>query len=204
MSYVVIAAQGTATVTLTAGQKIAVQAQGEATVYQLVGYPNEPEQQKFLATVVDTTYTSAAFASGGTVVINAGAFPVAYVVGTDPVVGMGGDWQNQGAPGVLDATGALTAAMMLAGIVTSSTAAAVTATPPTAAVLFAATTFSVGKSFDFSVINTGGANAFTISVGGGVTGCTLVGSMAVAASNSGQFRVRKTAVDAYTVYRIAS
>jgi hypothetical protein len=80
----------------------------------------------------------------------------------------------------------------------------VTATPPTGTVLDAATTLAVNESFDFSVINTGASNAFTISVGGGVAGCTLVGNMVVALSSSGRFRVRKTAAATYTIYRIGS
>lgn len=204
MSYTTIAAQGSATITLTAGQKIAVKTAGEAQVFQLVGFPNYPEQLDLLATVSGGSYTSAALANGGTIVVNAGAFPVFYDLGTDPVVGDGGDWQVQGAPGVLDATGNLTAAMVLGGIVTSVTTAAVVATPPTGTVLDAATQLAVNDSFDFSVINTGASNTFTISVGGGVAGCTLVGNMVVATTSSGQFRVRKTAAATYTIYRIAS
>jgi len=203
MSYQTIAAQGTAVVTLTAGQKIVVQTQGDAEILQQVGYPNYPSQLDLLNALSNGTYTSSAFANGGTVEIRAGAFPVFYDVGTDPVVGNNGNWQPQGAPVALDATGNLTAAAMLGGLVTSTTAAAVTATPPTGAVLDAASTLAVNESFDFSVVNTGASNAFTISVGGGVAGCTLVGNMVVALSSSGRFRARKTAASTYTIYRIA-
>lgn len=204
MSYLTIAAQGSATITLTAGQKIAIRTQGEAQVFQQVGFPNYPDQLDLLATVTSGNYTSSAFANGATVVVNAGAFPVLYDVGTDATVGEGGDWQVQGAPNALDATGNLTAAMMLGGLVTSVTTAAVVATPPTGTVLDAATQLAVNDSFNFSVINTGASNTFTISVGGGVAGCTLVGNMVVGTTSSGQFRVRKTAAATYTIYRIAS
>lgn len=202
MSYSTIAPQGTAVLVLTAGQKIALQTQGEAQVLQEVGFPNYPTQLDLIQTVVNTTYTSSAFASGATLTINAGAAPVYYDIGTDPVVGTDGNWQRQPDPTALNATGNLTVAMIMSGIVTSTTAAAVTATPPTGTLLDGATQFAIGDSFDFSVINTGGANAFTISVGGGVAGITLLGNMAVAASSSGRFRARKTAAATYTIYRL--
>lgn len=108
---------------------------------------------------------------------------------------------SQGTPGTLNATGTLTAALMLAGIVTSTTGAAVTATLDTAANLDTAVGASapVNYSFDFSVINTGGTNAFTVAT---ATGWTLVGNMAVALSSSGRFRARKTGAGAWTLYRM--
>ena len=203
MSFETIAAQGTATVTLTANQKIAVKTAGEALVYQVVGFPNYPSQNDLIQTVTDTIYTSSAFTDGATIIIEAGAYPVLYAVGTNPVVGDDGDWQHQATPNALNSTGTLTAAMMLGGIVTSSTGAAVTATPDTGAIIDAASSLAVDDSFDFYVINTGGANTFTVSVGGGVAGITIVGSGAVAHSTSGHFRVRKTAADTFTIYRMS-
>lgn len=204
MAYTTVQPQGNATVTLTANQRIVVQTQGTATVSQVVGFPNYPTTNSLLQTVVNTTYTSSAFANGATIYIEAGDFPVFFETGTSPHVSNDGDWNLQNDPIALDATGNLTAAMILGGIVTSTTAAAVTATPPTGTVLDAGTNLAINDSVDFSVINTGGANSFTISVGGGVAGCTLVGNMVVAASNSGFFRARKTAAATYTIYRIAS
>jgi len=56
-------------------------------------------------------------------------------------------------------------------------------------------------SFDFSVINTGtSAGAVTITTN---TNLTLVGSMSVPITTSGLFRVRKTATNTYTIYRIS-
>jgi len=43
MSYNVIFTQGTATVTVPAGEKIAVQAYSPALVFQEVGFPNFPD-----------------------------------------------------------------------------------------------------------------------------------------------------------------
>jgi hypothetical protein len=199
MSYNVIFAQGTATVTVPAGEKIAVQAYSPASVFQEVGYPNFPESQDLLTVVENTTYVSAAFTNATSVTIQAGASGATYAVGTDPVVSDDGKFQLQGTPGVLNATGALTAAMILSGIVTSTTAAAVAGTLPTGAVLDAASEFAIGDSFDWSVIATG-ANAFTVTAA--ATGHTVVGTAAVATVTSGAWRTRKTAAETFVSYRI--
>ena len=199
MSYNVIFAQGTATVTVPAGEKIAVQAYSPASVFQEVGYPNFPESQDLLTVVENTTYVSAAFTNATSVTIQAGASGATYAVGTDPVVSDDGKFQIQGTPGVLNATGALTAAMILSGIVTSTTAAAVAGTLPTGAVLDAASEFAIGDSFDWSVIATG-ANAFTVTAA--ATGHTIVGTAAVATVTSGAWRTRKTAAETFVSYRI--
>ena len=199
MSYNVIFAQGTATVTVPANEKIAVQAYSPASVFQEVGYPNFPESQDLLTTVENTTYVSGAFTNATSVTIQAGASGATYAVGTDPVVSDDGKFQLQGTPGVLNATGALTAAMILSGIVTSTTAAAVAGTLPTGAVLDAASEFAIGDSFDWSVIATG-ANAFTVTAA--ATGHTIVGTAAVATVTSGAWRTRKTAAETFVSYRI--
>ena len=199
MSYNVVFAQGTVTVTVPAGEKIAVQAYSPASVFQEVGYPNFPESQDLLQVVDNTTYVSGAFTNATNVTIQAGASGATYAVGTDPVVSDDGKFQLQGTPGVLNATGALTAAMILSGIVTSTTAAAVAGTLPTGAVLDAASEFAIGDSFDWSVIATG-ANAFTVTAA--ATGHTIVGTAAVATVTSGAWRTRKTAAETFVSYRI--
>jgi hypothetical protein len=199
MSYNRIFTQGTAVVTVPAGEKIAVQAYSPASVFQEVGYPNFPESQDLLTVVENTTYVSAAFTNATNVTIQAGASGATYAVGTDPVVSDDGKFQLQGTPGVLNATGALTAAMILSGIVTSTTAAAVAGTLPTGAVLDAASEFAIGDSFDWSVIATG-ANAFTVTAA--ATGHTIVGTAAVATATSGAWRTRKTAAETFVSYRI--
>ena len=199
MSYNVVFAQGTVTVTVPAGEKIAVQAYSPASVFQEVGYPNFPESQDLLTVVENTTYVSGAFTNATSVTIQAGASGATYAVGTDPVISDTGKFQLQGTPGVLNATGALTAAMILSGIVTSTTAAAVAGTLPTGAVLDAASEFEIGDSFDWSVIATG-ANAFTVTAA--ATGHTVVGTGAVATVTSGAWRTRKTADETFVSYRI--
>jgi hypothetical protein len=198
MSYNVVFAQGTATVTVPAGEKIAVQAYSSASVFQEVGYPNFPESQDLLTVVDNTTYVSAAFTNATSVTIQAGASGATYAVGTNPVISDTGKFQLQGTPGVLNADGALTAAMMLAGIVTSTTAAATAATLPTGTVLDAASEFAIGDSFDWSVINTG-PRTFPVTAD---TDHTIVGVAAVATVTSVMWRTRKTAANVFVSYRI--
>lgn len=198
MSYNIIFTQGTETVTVPAGEKIAVQAYSPASVFQEVGFPNFPDSQDLLSTVSNTTFVSSAFTNATSVTIQAGASGALYAVGTEPTISSSGKYQTQGTPGVLNATGSLTAAMMLSGIVTSTTAAAVAGTVPTGTVLDAASEFAVDDSFDWSVINTG-PNTFTVTAS---TDHTLVGFTAVATVTSAVWRTRKTAANTFVSYRI--
>ena len=110
----------------------------------------------------------------------------------------------QAAPGALNTTGTLTAALLKSGILLSSTPAGVTGTFDTGANIDAAFTgkqaLSVNDAFDLHVINTGVANTFTVATASGVT---AVGSLVVNASTSGKFRIRKTSAGNFVVYRIA-
>lgn len=203
MSFNIVAEQGTAVVTLTAGQKIAVQTMGEAQVYQQVGYPNYPTTNNLLTTLVNGTFTSSAFANGGVVTINAGAFPVAYEVGTDPVISDNGNWQPQGAPANVTDGGsmAMTAANCLAGIVTATPTQARNVQLPTAAAVIAATQIGVGESFDWSLI-TLAAFALTITVN---TDHTIVGAAATGATSgsAARFRTRRDSATTLITYRIS-
>jgi len=60
MSYNVVFAQGTVTVAVPAGEKIAVQAYSPASVFQEVGFPQFPEANDLLTVVNNTTYVSSA------------------------------------------------------------------------------------------------------------------------------------------------
>lgn len=200
MAQNVVYSQGKATITIPAGEKIAIATEGTATLYQLVGYPNHPSTRSLVTTLSNGVYTSSAYASGATLELNAGAAQVFYEVGTAPAVESTLASQYQGDPTALNATGTLTIAAILSGIVTSTTAAAVTATLDTGAIVDAGSEFAIGDSFDWHVINTGGANAFTVTAA--ASGHTVVGAGAVAASSSGSFRTRKTAADTFVTYRI--
>jgi hypothetical protein len=93
----------------------------------------------------------------------------------------------------------LTIAELLTGIV-QLTGGSATLTLPTETAIESGlpATFPTNMSFDVSFINTGSGN-LTI----GANGSTTVGLMTVSTSNAGIFRFRKTALNTYTVYRIA-
>ena len=202
MSYQVIFAQGTATVTVPAGEKIAVQAYSPASVFQEVGYPNFPESQDLLQVVENTTYVSAAFTNATSVTIQAGASGAYYSVGVAPDINNNGNWQPQGAPANIADGGSMvaTAANVLTGIITATPTASRDIQLPTGANLDLATEWAIGDSFDFSVI-TLAAFALTLTVN---TNVTIVGAAATAATSgaSARFRCRKTAADTFVVYRI--
>jgi len=202
MSYQVIFAQGTATVAVPAGEKIAVQAFSPAQVFQEVGFPNFPEANDLLTTVDNTTYVSGAFTNATNVIIQAGASGAYYSVGVAPDISNNGNWQPQGAPANIADGGSMaaTAANVLTGIITATPTSARDIQLPTGANLDLATEWAIGDSFDFSVI-TLAAFALTLTVN---TNVTIVGSAATAATSgaSARFRCRKTAADTFVVYRI--
>lgn len=187
-------------ISLAAAKSIAVYTKGKAQVYSSVGYPNLPTTLSLVGEVENEQTVFGPYASGASIVIDAGPDEVFYSVGTGPV-NLEYISAHQGTPGVLDATGALTAAMILAGIVTSTTAAAVAGTLPTGAVLDATLSMEVGEYFDFSVITTGAA-AFTVTAA--ASGHTVVGNMVVAAGKAGKFRTRKTAADTFVTYSLSN
>lgn len=185
------------TFTVAASDKIATYSQSAYSITKEVGYPNVPTTTAsvFSGTGANTT---AAFSAATEVTIAAGEAGLWYETGTGPVVIERGNYQA--APGTLNATGTLTAALILGGIVTSTTAAAVTATLDTGAVMDGAIDLDVNDAFTWSAINTGGSNAFTVTAS---SGHTIVGAGAVAASSSGRFLTRKTAADTYVTYRLS-
>lgn len=187
-------------IVIPAAGSIAVQTGDKAQVFQLVGFPNEPSVESLLGTVLNGETVFGPFASGATIIIIASAAQVAYAVGVSPRVMVQAQSQTQGAPGVLNATGPLTAAMIAAGIVTSTAGAAVAATLDTGTVMDAALDMQIGDSFDWAVILTG-ANAFTVTAS---AGHTVVGNVVVPASKSGMFRTRKTAAATFITYGLAA
>jgi hypothetical protein len=145
MSSQIVPPFGSATIAVAASALVATFSEGgdQYEVNQVVGYPNQPTQLSNLFRGSGANATSA-FSAAGTVVVNAGAYPVLVNIGVAGTVFERSNYQ--GTPGVLNATGALTAAMMLAGIVTSTTAAAVAATVPTGTVLDAAATLAISPT----------------------------------------------------------
>lgn len=194
---------GSVEIDVAATDIVAVFSKSPVKIYQLnAGLPNMPPTKVLFDDVpADADYQSAAFAAAATLLIEAGPSEAYVAIGTAAVPIERRGLRGQGAPGVLNATGTLTAAMIASGIVTSTTAAAVTATLDTGAVMDAALQMEIGESFDWSVINTGAANAFTVTAA--ATGHTVVGAgVAVAASTSALFRTRKTAANTFITYCI--
>ncbi|MCK5600584.1 hypothetical protein KAR91_01875 [Candidatus Pacearchaeota archaeon] len=194
----VIHVTGTETITIAATESIAIYTKGVASVYQEVGYSDIPDKRTFLAEVSNTETVFGPYASGATIVVNAGASEVLYATGVAPRVLELLASQNQAVPVAVDATGAVSAAAMIGGIVTSA-AATVAGTIPTGTVMDAASEFAIGDSFDWSVIKVG-ANAFTVTA---ATGHTIVGVAVVATATSALFRTKKTAVNTFVTYRLA-
>lgn len=193
---------GAVTVTVPANARIAAYSDGSYRLTQVVGYPNFPSTVEVFASVRAGALTTAVFTDETEITIASNSvFPVYYEVGTDAVVQALRGQVVQVAPTALDATGALTSAMILNGIVTSTTALAVVATLPTGAVLDAASTFNVNDAFDFSVINTGG-DIFTVTAA--ASGHTVVGNMDVAGGATGLFRTRKTAANTFVTYSLSN
>jgi len=185
------------TFTVAASDKIASYSLSKYSIVKTIGYPNLPSTEAVVFANSGANTTSA-FSSATSVTIAAGDSEVQYETGTGPVIYDRANYQTT--PGTLNATGTLTAALILGGIVTSSTAAAVTATLDTGAVMDAVIDMDVDDCFVWSAINTGGANAFTVTAA--ASGHTIVGAGAVAASTSGRFLTRKTAADTYVTYRL--
>ena len=198
----IIYANGSAEVVVGAAGYLAVSTAQDAKVYQknlTSNSPNFPTGAALIGTVIAGQTVYGPYASGGTFIIESGAGVTFWAKGLSPNCRDYLQTKQQIAPGVLNTTGTLTAAMIQAGIVTSTTAAAVTATLDTGTIMDAAADMAINDSFDWAAIATG-ANAFTVTA---AAGHTLVGSGVVATVTSGHFRTRKTAVNTFITYRLA-
>lgn len=201
MSSSIVYAQGNKAVAITALEKIAVYSKAPCQVFRRVGFPQFPTQDSLLGTVSDGQTVFGTYTGGATIVIAPGASDAYYEVGVAPqVMEVSSRWAFNGAPNALNATGALTAAMILGGIVTSTTGSAVTATVPVGTVMDAAADFAIGDKVQWSVINTGASNDFTVTTD---TDHTLIGVMAVQELTSALFETRKTAAATYVTYRLS-
>ncbi|WP_144378524.1 hypothetical protein [Mesorhizobium amorphae] len=121
------------------------------------------------------------------------------------VWGAGGAFTAQGAPVAKTTSSTLTAANLLAGMITVAQGAGANSNQalPTGTAMQSALPagFGVGSAFDFSIVNTGGASeTATLTVG---TNFTIVGGAVVQPGASATFRVRKTADNTFVAYRIA-
>lgn len=200
MSSTIVFPQGSKQVAVGAAESIAVYSKSPCQVWRVVGYPQFPNQRSLLGTVNNGETVFGPYTAGATIVVEPGAAQALYEVGVAPrVIEVTSNWAANGAPNALNATGALTSAMMLGGIITSTTAAAVTATIPAGTVLDAAADFDIGDEIIWSVINTGAANDFTLDP---AAQHTVIGVVAVQELTQATFRTRKTASGTFVTYRL--
>lgn len=184
-----------ARITVPASSALATFSNALYTIQHLQTYNNVPT-----STLLDFSGSgnnlTAVYTVATVVTVNAGPQAVLYNVGPTPAVIENVTFRPT--PGTLNATGTLTAALILGKIVTSTSAAAVAATLDTGANIDAAQTHVVGDSIPWNVINTG-PNAFTLSAS---AGHTIVGNAVVATGTSGEFLTVKTAAATYVTYRM--
>lgn len=200
----IVYAQGDATVTVGAGESIAVASVAEAQVFELVGFPNYPVQQDLLGLPSNNEIVVyGPFTTGATIQIEAGATAVLYNVGTAPSIPELIGVRSGVSANALNTTAAATSAAMIAGItdglITTTTAAAVTLQLPTGAAMDAAMELAVGDSFTWTVVNTGPDTATVTNAG---SGHNINGVAAVATTTSGTFLTVKTATNTFASYRM--
>ncbi len=196
----IVYSQGRVKVTIPANESIAIYTKDQANVLRELGYPNHPNTLSLLGVVANGQTVFGPYTTGATIIIEAGAAQVLYEVGVAPVVQGIYASQYQADPVALNATGTITAASILGGILTSTTAAAVAGTLPTGAVMDLAAEWAIGDSVDWSIINTGG-NTFTLTAA--ASGHTIVGTATVVTVVSALWRTRKTAADTFITYRLS-
>jgi len=118
--------------------------------------------------------------------------------------------RSQGAPTAKTVSATLTAAELLAGIITVAQGAGAPSAQqvPTGTAIQAGlpADFAVGDSFDVSVINLGGASevaSITVNTDVTIVGNAALPVPATGVQSSGMFRFRKTADHVFVAYRIA-
>ena len=200
----IVFSQGDATITVPAGESIAVASYAEAQAFEIVGFPNFPEQSDLLGVFENNDITVfGPFAAGATIQIQAGATEVLYNVGTAPSIPELIGVRSGLSANALNTTAAATSAAMIAGItdglITTTTAAAVTLQLPTGAAMDLAMELAVGDSFTWTVVNTGPDTATVTNAG---SGHNINGVAAVATTTSGTFLTVKTAADTFASYRM--
>ena len=202
---------GTNDIELAVGESIVIQANlTSAKVYLLNTAVSFPPEFILEDDIENETITLGPYAVVRTVRIEetGGVGQLVYDAGVSPVIPPIG---YQGDPTAATVSATLTAAEILAGIITVNQGAsgASAQTLPLATALDAALPDSnAGYAFDFAVTNisTDAAEDCTMTTN---TGWTLVGAMVVASNaaatdkSAGLFRARKTAAGAWSLYRLS-
>ena len=110
---------------------------------------------------------------------------------------------TQPTPTALTASATLTTAQIQTQIIQVTSATGVTLTMPTGTVIDGAIVpvIPLNSAIDFWIINTGSVlGAVTVAV---ATGVTNIGGLSVAISTSAYFRLVRTAINTYILYRLA-
>ncbi len=148
-------------------------------------------------------------ANGGAIILTGGAKQGSGIDGT--IIERGVRLVSQGAATAKTVSATLTAAEVLAGIITvnqGSAGASALQLPLASALDTAIPTAANGDAFDFSVINISTVAAEDASLTTN-TGWTLVGNMDVASNaaatdkSAGRFRAAKTGTATWTLYRLS-
>lgn len=190
----IIMSMSSASVAVPANQSIAVFTQATAQVYQVVN-----SVPTLLGTVTTQQQTFGPFASGATISITSGALPVAYGVGTNPVIQELIANRIQRAPIAINTASAIPADALARGMISSNSLLGISCTLPTGAALDLISDFRMDDAFDWCVMVIG-LFGFTVAAS---TGHTIVGNATIASGTSGNFRTRKTGAATYVTYRIS-
>ena len=201
----IVAPFGSVDVVVPASGIVSAFSQGSFQILQSVVNANVPAPFTVLVNVAagaSAPYSSSAFSAGATVRIEAvGGKEVSYDVGLAPAPKLGRSATIQGmVVSAVNVSATLTVPQIAGGIVTSTTAAAVAMTLPTGAVMDTSGSWAIGEACRWSIINTGAANAVTLTAA--ASGHTIVGAAGVALSSSGEFVTLKTAAATYVTHRV--
>jgi hypothetical protein len=196
---------GSVDVVVPASGIVTAFSQGSFQILQSVVNANVPAPFTVLTNVAagaSAPFTSSAFSAGATVRIEAvGGRSVSYDVGLAPAAKLERTSTVQGAVvSAVNVSATLTVPQIAGGIVTSTTAAAVAMTLPTGAVMDSSGSWAIGEGCRWSIINTGAANAVTLTAA--ASGHTIVGAAGVPLSTSGEFVTLKTAAATFISYRV--
>ena len=199
------------------GSKIAIGSYGDgkASIYYKSGPGNgNPDTYYLQQTLQNAEVTLGTFTADRYVQIEAGSDDVFYAVGTAPVLTFLSPKiaaRVQAAATAKTVSATLTAAEILAGLITvnQGAGAASTLTLPLATAMDTALPdFAADMAVDFSLINVSTVAAEDAAIATN-TGWTLVGNMdvqsndAATSKSAGRFRARKTAAGAWTLYRLS-
>ncbi len=204
----IIYANGTQEIAITATYQLTVSSDDKVKIFKKLGFPNQPDSWAIVTeTTPGTNYTTAVYAAGATLRVEAGAAPVYYSQAVDAV--RKPLTKQAAAVAKADADASVTAEQLIAGICVHTVTTGRTLTTPTGAAITAGcqVTPAPGDSFEFTLISIGaGADDIsTLTAGDGdvtIVGTATVGPSGSTFNNFGTFRFRCTSAGVWVAYRI--